>query len=317
VRPGRRTSFHFSLVEIVVFMSTDLTTSGADRDQIRRWLGELRRAGDEFEEFVGEHLDDLETLRVRIDERQRDLDAQHDELRRQLAALQESQQRLDEANVTAERCAGQLRDLAERFGSEAGREVTDQVAELRLDRERFREQFEASQSQAQSLAQTLTAELAQARAELVAASADLVRERQRLTDAEAPLHEALATQIALLEERREALAAPPTIAELPAEPAQESVPAGASADGEDRHTWSSELDRLRSGLTKTPRATTKQPSTPASPTVDPTTAESARGDAAVDDPVLDSVMAQFEMLQNDLAGRRATPRAARPSTRSP
>jgi DNA repair exonuclease SbcCD ATPase subunit len=317
VRHGNQLSFRRSNPQHVARMSTDLTTSELDRDQIRRWLGELRCAGDEFEEFVNKRLDDLDSLSAHLDARQCDLDAQHDELRRQLATLQESQRRLDEANTSAERCAGQLRELTARLANETSREFTGEVAELKLDRERFREQFEAAQSQAQTLAQTLSANLAEARAELVAASADLLRERQRLTDVESPLHEALAAQIALVEEQRAALAAviatPAAIAPLPAEPVQEAPPVDSAKEGESRNAWSQELDRLRSGLAKTVRAATRKPTTPA----DPATGESARGAAAADDRVLDSVMAQFEMLQNDLAGRRASERPARPNAREP
>src|SRR4029077_8729683 len=128
-------------------------------------------------------------------------------LQRRLASLEESQRRLDEANSLAEKSAGQLRELTDRLESETGRELTVGLAELKLDRERLREQFEVAQSQAQSLAATLTAGLTDARTELAAASAELLRERQRLTEAESPLHEPLAAQIALLDHQRASLAA--------------------------------------------------------------------------------------------------------------
>jgi DNA repair exonuclease SbcCD ATPase subunit len=312
-------------------MSTDLTLSGIDRDQIRGWLDELRQAGDEFQDFVAARLDDLDALRVLIDQRQGELDTRRDDLERQVTAFQAAQQRLDTANATAEKLADELRDQVQRLATDAGRALAEQADALRSERERVREELDVARSQTQSIGQSVLSELSQACAALVANHEQLSFERQKLADLEAPLCAALAAhtaarateqhpvepahvsdQVAAAETASAAdqhsLAGEATpvsdIAIPPEDNADEGAPAGTASN----RGWTQELASLRKGLASSTLPESKKQAGPAGAQQDRANAAAPPAAAAETDPVLDSLMAQFESLQNDLAGGRTTAR---------
>jgi len=304
-------------------MATDLRTTATDHDQIRQWFGDLRQAGDEFEEFACDQLRQLESLGARIDDRQREIERGREEVHRQLVVVQESQRRLDDASATAEKCASDFRNLTNHLVSQSTHQQGEETEEKKRERERLHEGFELARSQAQSLAQTVTADLDHARAELTSAREDLAQERQRLSDAQAPLHDALASHLAELAKHR-ALAATAAVPE-PAPAARQvsavterraarSAPAAEIASTEEGDAkWRGELDRLRSGLVKTVAPRTKQRPAAKQAAADSAAGESSQKPPSSDDAVLNSVLAQFEMLQNDLVGRRARHRPAGPA----
>ena len=275
----------------------------------------------------GSQLDELDTLRELLDHRQQELDARRDDVERQMAAFQAAQQRLDEANSTAEKLAAELRDQAQRLATDAGRELADQAVALRGEREQLREELVAVRCQTQSLGESVAGELSQACAALVATNEQLALERQKLADIEAPLCAALAAHVAAhlvphgpARQPAESLSPIPQqrAAESSADPPPESavrasnaaptddVATGGKADGD----WTQELASLRQGLAKTLPPEPKKPTSPGNPPQDRLAAAAQSSAAAESDPVLNSLMAEFETLQSDLAGGRTTPRAA-------
>jgi len=305
-------------------MSSDLAISAADRDQLRQTLAELRRAGEEFEEFVGEQLDELAAVAARLDRRERELAAQFDDLGRHIASLADSQRRLDEANAATTQCAAELRDLAGQFAVDTGRQMGDEIAALSTERERLREELEAARSQSQTAAQSVTTDLGEARAALAAAVDELARERVRLAEAFVPVQETVAAHLEALAQHRtiveQALASDHPAAMLPAEPTAAPLPGPAaeepvssdeaevSTDPADRATWWGELKQLRSKLDKTSQTLSRPSAQEPAAVGSAAAAHEATSDVAAtadqsSDPVLDSVMAQFELLQRDLVRR--------------
>lgn len=187
-------------------MASDPVITDVDRDQIREYLGEISRAGDDFGRFIEEQFDTLETLAAKLQDRERELDAERALVSKQLVGLTQARERLEAASVAAEQWVAQAatRELAA-TPSEALPDHAAQIASVlsalqsnqaRLSEEfataqtQLSEELAAAQSQAQarfaSLAQSVAAELADARSQLSAASEDLARERQRIVDAAEP-----------------------------------------------------------------------------------------------------------------------------------
>ncbi len=139
-------------------MSTDLKTWDADREQIRRWLDELRRAGEDFDLYIDGQFDELEQLWTKLENQQRDVTGHGDELSSHVAALHESQRLLDQAAAEAQRCVDQLRAAAQSAENQNRVDLSDELAEIRAERRQLQQEMTNSNSQAQAVAEAATAE---------------------------------------------------------------------------------------------------------------------------------------------------------------
>lgn len=292
-------------------MSNDLKPWDADRDQIRRWLEELRRAGEDFDLFIDGQFDELEQLWTRLENQQRDVTGHGDELSSHVAALHQSQRLLDAAAAEAQRCVDQLRAAAEAAAHQHQIDLGEQLAEIRAERRQMREELAASTSQVQELAETATAELANVHASLTDARQSLQTQGTNLAEMAEPLQAALAAHRQLLAQQeeqsqlRQAMANSPV--ERPEPVADDRVAAETSIAAAGRNTQVAgrrvrgRVDQGTAGVTTTAVADATDRSSPSTKrtATDPL------------DPVLDSVIAQFELLQNNLAGRNSPPRAAK------
>jgi chromosome segregation ATPase len=285
-------------------MSTDVTQPDTDQNELRQSLAELVRAGDEFAQFVTEQFEQLASLDARLAEREREADVERGHVNGQLESLRASQQRLDEASARAEKGASDLCDLATRCAAEAQPALQDEIRALREERERLRDELGAARAQIDSLLKGVAEEAAGARAELAAAAEALVREREHLATREAPLREAIATRQAMPQAPAAASAQDPAGSSAVERPIDRQLAATTSAEeqpSDGRTTWWGELKQLRSNLGKSANRPAKGRAS------SPDVAAASSSDAAPigpraqsDDPVLDSVVAQFEMLQKEL-----------------
>lgn len=252
------------------------------RGQVTRFVDELRQAGDDFDQFVSQQLDHLESLQATIVDREQKLESDRAELRRQLDSLQQAQQRLDAASAAAESAAkkwlanSQLEAEAP-APADHGQPLTKVIAELQSERTRLGEVLAANQAHAEAqfhaLAQSATAELAQARSDLQAASEELSRERQRFAEESAALILAAATRPAPVEVEPAPITTPEpeaaksepapaqspvaqSIEPAPVEPAIVAAPAPSGTDvkpapaSDGGAGWWGELQELRRGLSK-------------------------------------------------------------------
>ncbi len=159
------------------------------------------------------------------------------------------------------------------------------------EHQRARQELESQAAELQRQQQALEAERQRLQAEMERA---LAEQQQRLAQAQAEesrQREALENELELVRMRAAELAE--SLAEQSRQIAQE------------RAQWSEEIQRMRRLLETLVSA---QPAPAARDEEQPAAAEPARTAAAArptgEDPVLNSVMAQFQMLQRDLARRR-------------
>ncbi|HVU86323.1 MAG TPA: hypothetical protein VHD36_03315 [Pirellulales bacterium] len=251
-------------------MASEPVITEVDREQIRGYLGEMVRAGDDFGRFVEEQFDNLQALAARLQDREQELEAERAALKGQLAGLAQALDRLEAASVAAERWVAESREASPTAAADHAADFTKLLTEFEHARTRFSEELMAAQTEAQShfasLAQAAAAELAQARSQMSAASEELARERQRLADVTEPLLLAAVAAAPRIAEAPQAIRTPTAgvpvesaaaspIAEVPSVPAQmtdAAAPAvSTAAPSEDESGgWWGELQQLRRGLSK-------------------------------------------------------------------
>jgi len=273
-------------------VSVELTEPTVGWDSVQDALGEIRAGHEEFDHFFSEMFDQLDSMSAALSDRQ-----QH---------LRQSAAQSQETAAAAVANGAELEEFLEN-----GRQ---QQAELRGV-------HEAARGQIDRLA-TVAAELADARSEIAATGEEILRRRDRL-DAdreEGPpdaAYEELREQFQQMAEQQQGLQRERAELETELEMVRsraaeltESLAEQKRQASEQQARWADELKRMRHML----EGMSRQLAAGAfdSRQLDPQPRErpvcevpSAAGPVEVADPVLDSVKAQFEMLQRDLARRRA------------
>lgn len=248
-------------------------------DQVKDLLGEYRAEGERMLAFLGPQIDQLESLRAQLDERERELTAHAEQLSRERDELQE------------------LRNTGAAWHDEKRR----LQSELDQARERLHELASVAVE-----AEELRSALVQARSHVEVETAGAAGEEGPSRD---QLH-ALELERARLEWELETVRN--RAAELAENAAQEK-----RRVAEERAEWSGQLKQLRSALEQQAHIlanhrpgveTSSPPQLAHAAQSAPAAANEARVTAPAtpqgSDPVLQSIMSQFEMLQKDLVRRR-------------
>ena len=247
-------------------MSADLSTELAGWDGVCNSLAQVRASHEEFDQFFCQVFDELETL------------------------------------------SGQL--------------VQQIQDEARHDRAALQAAIETAQAQAAQLARVV-GEMGEARCELTEARQEILRHRQELQAASPPAAQSpdddlqekfrqVDRQRQLLEQERAVLESELEAVRNRAAEMAETLAQQKRQMAEQRQQWNDELRRMRRLLERLTGQLADQPSSPRAEREE--TEEPAQGavasqtvsasSATVGDAVLDSVMAQFQMLQKDRARRR-------------
>ncbi len=280
-----------------------------DSERIRNCLSQLCASPGEFDLFFTEVFDQIDALSEQFLRKQKAWREQHDdadlELSRRMAHWEEQR-----AAIAAER--EQLRESNEHSREAASIASDERIRQalegIEQERATFRAALDETQKRAAELAE-LAADLARARQEICAA-------REAAQSDSSQIEAELNQQMIELRHDRQCLQQERTVLEVELESVRnraaeltERLAEQKREFGEERAQWSEEIKRLR----KTLESLSSRPAP----------VEAERGSVAVaresrptpesspePDPVLDSVMAQFEMLQRDLARRRKQPAKA-------
>jgi chromosome segregation ATPase len=266
-------------------MSTAL--SNIEWGAVTSSLSDIHAGNEEAEQFIGEMLDELDQLR-------------HD-LHNQDVRLQRERFDLDERRTKTQSSASALDEDSQR-----------ELDQLGAERVALQEERDAAHVQLAKMA-TTALDLATARVELSETRKELTREREKLA-ADDDTKTELLHRVGELEQERALLEA-----EL------ESVRRRAAELSEalERKEWRSQSESGQPAAAARPISQTSQklqPPEPAAPEVaaadnSASPALQAKRPTKValgEDAALESVMAQFEMIQRDIARRRAKQRSKKP-----
>lgn len=247
------------------------------------------------------------------------LESDLDEKRRESSALADYTARLSELEQELAAARSELDGTRQELqaerqrqiaaGDDTTQELREQIAVLESERAELSEELEAARSQTARLA-SAAMELADARAELADSRELRLHERETVL-AGAGHAGVVDEQLQLLQQERAALEAELEIVRNRAAELAETAADERRRGAEERAEWSGELKQLRRALEKQAQLLLRyQEVASASPAqlVEAPASRSANGSNSyapfASDPVLDSVMAQFEMLQKDLVKRR-------------
>jgi len=240
-------------------------------DSARSAIAELRSGHDRFEQFFAGVFDELDSMAAALSRRQEYLQ-------------QTARQQQDQHSVAAVQQDRQAQQLLE---------------EVRQERLEWRDSQEAVHSQSEQLA-AIVAELADVRSELTrelaAGGADHEQVEQELEEAR--------REQARLEQQQTILESELESVRNRAGELAESLAEQKRLEAKQQTEWSDEFKRVRF-LLESISWRLAQGVPAAAGESQPHQQAGANSSAAAGDPVLDSVMAQFEMLQKDLAKRRA------------
>ena len=247
-------------------------------------LADIHASNSEAEQFIGEMLDELDRLR-------------HD-LHNQDLRLQRERIEVDERSAKLPTDASALDEDAQQ-----------ELEQLRVDRVTLQEERDAAHVQLAKMA-TTALDLATARAELSETRTELSREREKLSDDDDTKTELL-HRVGELEQERALLEA-----EL------ESVRRRAAELSEalERKQWKPAGEDAQAATAPEPTAAASEVPAPASSAESQTDSSAPPAPEAKrpsklalgEDAALESVMAQFEMIQRDIARRRAKQRSNKP-----
>lgn len=297
----------------------------ADWDRIRQSLAVICVSHEELDRFFSSTFDQLEALSAELLQRQRAFLAEREQTEREMqrqATLLEQQRATLAAQfeqVAKDASAGTMAALSPETSQELQR-MLEETAQQRTALCTAQQNVEA---QATRLTE-LTDKLLQSQRELVEAQAEIQRQREALEASRAAASAEAATessdskelreQLQRLEQERAALAQERTLleAELDAVRSRsaelaESLGQHQRQMAEDRARWADELKSLRRLVERlaeqTPERETVSVAAATTLSAPPANARREASEAGAD-PVLDSVMAQFAMLQKDLSKRR-------------
>ncbi len=314
-------------------LSAELSMQLVETDGLRESLAEICASQAEFSRFFSGVSAELETLSADLIRKNQAWDGQRaqteselqqraDHLEAERAAV--ARQR-DEAWEEVERKRQQVEQEHGRLAA-VGEEDDARLAQMleEADRERaaLRAALEAAQSQGDRLVQ-VTEELSHARTELAEARQEIQRlrdglENGRAEPAEAPPDDALREKLnALQEERaqqdqeRVVLESELDMVRNRAAEMAENLAEQQRQMADERQQWAHELKRMRrllETLSTRGLGTVTAPAAQAGPVEAQPAADGPHQKPAAaqaeGDPVLGSVMAQFEMLQKDIVRRR-------------
>jgi len=298
--------------------SQRLEKSQADLEEARAEFAKLREASaGETGTATTALLSQLENV-----ERERDelaqLEQQRSAMEQELAEARQQISRLADANAELAKVRGELEEARlellrkpERSSAEAdsaAEEMCHRLAELEQQRSALEQELSSSRSQISRLVDA-TAELAAVRGELAAARAELLQRSDRSPGASEgdPVwrervremqHERNLLEAELETVRRRVV----EMAETAASEKQRNM--------EERSEWSKEFKQLRKLLEVQTRSPAPKAAAPLEAPA-PVAAPVAQAAPAGGDPILESVMAQFDMLQKDIARRRSTTKSTK------
>jgi chromosome segregation ATPase len=304
-------------------LSINLCTSTTDWKTAHSSLDQICASHDEFERFFLGVFDRLEEITQELVRRQKAWFHERQEIEsrveRRLADLEREKTELaDEWERIREQCKVEGDQAAATDGS-SGAALEQMLEESDRQRAALRDAHQSAQSHTEHLAEVarqlidVHQELAEARAGLEHQRESLEAESTETCDArldEASLEELrrLETQRAQWQQERAVLeteldAVRNRVAEL-----SEALADEKRSVAEERARWSGELKRMRRVLERLPAHQVEPAAGPISEPQKLTAGESSVPSSPTGtpggDPVLDSVAAQFEMLQKDLAKRR-------------
>jgi len=280
-------------------------------------LAEISTSHDEAARFWGELFQQLERLSGELVERQRAWQAEQ----------QRAEREIRERAAELEREHAAMAAARERIREEVTAEVTQTgIAAAAADEHlrRLREEVEQERAKSQSAlraAEAQLAQLTQATAELAEARKQVEREREQFTttptEPQGPVvRERLLEQLRQAEEERAVLERERAVLETELETIRgraaemaETLAQHKRQTAEERTLWTDEIKRMRH-LLETISERQAEHHAPEEPPAVHHGSESRGGrnlgfaGETAGDPVLSSVMAQFEMLQKDLARRR-------------
>lgn len=306
-------------------MSAAPSALSADWDRVRKSLAVICVSHEELDRFFTSTFDQLEALSGELLQRQRAFLAEREqterEMERQAALLEQQRASLTvqfEQVVQDSQAAS-----AAAIAPEARQELQRMLEETAQQRATLHNAQQVVEAQATRLAE-LTDKLLQSQRELVQAQGEIQRQRDALESARttAPSGNAaedaasgtLREQLQHLEQERASLTQERTLLEAELDSVRsraaelaESLSQHQRQMAEDRAQWAEELKSLRRVVERLAQQTPEREtvSVASTATVSPaacTPRPEASGSGA--DPVLDSVMAQFAMLQKDLSQRR-------------
>jgi hypothetical protein len=282
----------------------------AEFGAVREWLAVVANGHEQSGRFLAQTLDQLESLFGELVRSQSAWSA--DETR----ARQEWERRTNDleterAALSAER--EQLRQILQIAGSvgspapsSEGIELQQMLQDMRCEHGALNEMLASAESQVANLAEAtsqLTETREQLRQHMERAGAASSPESASGDDA------AAAEQLRGMEQERLVLETELESVRNRAAEMSETLAQQSRQMADERARWADELKRMRqvleaiaqrqleqSGVGETNAGAAREPRPPAG--------KAATGPGAASDPVLDSVMAQFEMLQKDLARRR-------------
>jgi len=287
-------------------VSADLLENITGWGRVQNAVAEIRAGHGEFQGFFAGVLDELDSLSTELAERQQEWHRQRkqteNELRRQKELLEEQR-----AAVAAQSQDTQHEnDRQASAALENGHQVRQVLDEIRQERAELRDTQEAVGNQLARLA-AVAAELAEVQKERPAEGTTPVDDGRH----EQLLEKARSQKIKWEKERAVLEAELEAVRNRAAEMSESLVEQKRLA-GQQQTEWNDELKRMRCVLEDVSRQVSQKepPAGPvgAKPQPPPVPIPLAVEEtpATHEDAALSSVMAQFEMLQRDLARRRAT-----------
>jgi predicted nucleic acid-binding Zn-ribbon protein len=222
--------------------------------------------------------------------------------------------------------AEQNRSDSAAVGEEQGLKIENVLEEARHDRSALQSALEVAQSQAAQLAEVVS-ELSKTRSELSEVRQEIKDYPEQLgaaraEDANSPQVAELEEKVHQLEHQRAELHQERAVLETELEAVRnraaelsEEISRERRQISEERSEWTAELKRMRRMLeTFAQRQIELVEAGAGGQTQASAAADQSQPSETAKDPVLDSVMAQFEMLQKDLAKRRKS--AAKPGVKT-
>jgi chromosome segregation ATPase len=300
-------------------VSVDLSAQLADWDGVSDSLAEIRAGHEDFDRFFREVFEQFDAIlsqfaheRDRWQQQRREIEAdlgrRAAELERQRAELQVERERvLAESRQTDGHAA---------VAQEKENQLRERLEEAERERLALHEALEAARAQASQLA-PLGAQVAGARDALTQAKRDLDEQRAKQEAARAqtatagPDEKTLARLRAVEEERdaagRERLALETELESLRCRAAElaEALEEQKRQAGQQQTQWVAELRQQRALLTVLASRLTEQKLAAVQAPAGGRGAARLEGEGEPD-PALASVMAQFEILQQDVARRRSS-----------
>ena len=318
-------------------MSVEPLTHPVDRSGLHDSLREICATQEESHRFFSEMFDQLDTLSAELLRRreawQADRQRAEDEFQERAAALEQRQAELAAEREQFRQKSRQELAQAAAAGAENGGQLQEMLEEAERERAALRGALETAQSQVSRLAD-VAAELAESRSELSGAREEIRRQREQLNTVRNEVSQPqpdpqLQEQLGRMEKERAVLDQERLVVETELETVRNRAAEMAEALAEqkrqtadERVRWANELKRMRRLMETLSQQQVEyhRSSEAHRPNGQPQPRESSEpmqpvaATAAPNDPVLGSVVAQFEMLQKDLARRRRNRCDAKPST---